>query len=194
MAKKCTVYTRQGDNGLTSLISQERVSKSDLRIEAYGLLDELNAYIGWMLSAFPNTNQCTQILKLGYQIQESLFNIGASFLSYPSTKVANLTEKDIESLELSMNRLNETLPPLKTFILPGGGECASRAHLTRTFCRRLERHLVHLNKQPDMSIPVIILAYINRLSDWFFIVARFISVELQEPERCWHPKPNLANA
>lgn len=188
LPKRCTIYTRQGDSGQTSLVNQQRVSKGDPRIEAYGLLDEFNAYLGWMSVAIPSQAETKTVMELCYQIQQSLFNLGASLLEPPKATVSEISSKDVEALEESMDALNAHLPPLKTFILPGSGECSARVHLVRAFCRRLERHLVILNEQPDVNLQTLAIPYINRLSDWFFVVARYISLLQRENEQHWQQK------
>ncbi|MCL4137928.1 UNVERIFIED_CONTAM: hypothetical protein GTU68_040768 [Idotea baltica] len=165
------IYTKAGDKGLTSLFGGTRLSKDDIRIEAYGTVDELNAQIG-LLQSMIKTDSFSFILK---SIQEGLFLIGSHLASDGSLddKLPSLVQLDEIALETSMDAQSSELTPLRAFILPGGSAGAAQAHVCRTICRRAERRAVSLSQEQDVN-PQIIL-YLNRLSDFFFIVARSIN-------------------
>ncbi len=164
------IYTKTGDDGTTGLIGGDRVRKCDARIECYGTVDELNAAIG-LAAVSANAG----VRALLYPIQHDLFVIG-SHLATPevgSTAAAHLPPLDesiIARLEMQIDTAEQELPPLRQFILPGGGETAARLHVARTVCRRAERLLVDFSL--DRPMPTIILTYLNRLSDWLFVHAR----------------------
>ena len=178
MAQK--IYTKTGDNGTTSLIGGTKVPKSHLRIEAYGTVDELSSWIG-LCKDLLNEKQLLQ------EIQDRLFTINASLACDPEkeTKLAipDLKEEDITLLEQEMDRMNETIPPLKSFVLPGGHPTLSQLHITRCVCRRAERCCVRLEE-----VEPIIIKYINRLSDYLFVLARFTAYELKVEEIPWRPR------
>lgn len=163
------IYTKTGDDGTTGLIGGDRVRKCDPRIDCYGTVDELNAALGVaMVTAAADLRQRLAA------IQNDLFVVG-SHLATPdaSTKAAHLPPLDealIARLEMQIDAADATLPPLRNFILPGGGETAARLHLARTICRRAERLLVDFSL--DRPVPTFILTYLNRLSDWLFVHAR----------------------
>ncbi|MEZ4774660.1 MAG: cob(I)yrinic acid a,c-diamide adenosyltransferase [Bacteroidia bacterium] len=177
------IYTKKGDKGETSLLGGTRVSKANLRIEAYGTLDELNAWMGLVGDQAPALEFVSQIR----QIQNNLFTIGSILASDPDKsvfKLPEITEADIQLLELSMDKMEESLPPLKNFVLPGGHPANSTAHVARTVCRRAERRVVELDSQSPVA-PVII-TYLNRLSDWLFVLSRFFSHSTKAPEITWN--------
>jgi len=175
------IYTRTGDDGSTGLFGGGRVRKSDPRIECYGTIDELNAAIG--LAAAAVENQAGS--PAGYemrdwlrQIQHELFNIG-SHLATPgespsSAKLPPLDEMMVGRLEMQIDQAEEQLSPLRQFILPAGGEAACRLHLARTICRRAERRIVAFGM--DRPVPRLIVTYLNRLSDWLFVMARLANL------------------
>ena len=164
------IYTKTGDSGETSLFDKTRVSKADARVEAYGEVDELNACLGAARAARLDAD-LTGVLE---QIQTELFAIGAR-LADPSSRIASRVEKvkvtdaEVTQLELLIDRLEESLPPLRKFILPGGSTAGALLHLARTVCRRAERRVVSLG--PGAVDPVVIV-YLNRLSDLLFVMAR----------------------
>jgi cob(I)alamin adenosyltransferase len=190
------IYTKVGDGGLTSLSSGVRVSKSDLRIEAYGTVDELNAFIGSLKDQIQLAmcqNQKEEILQ-GVsqellQIQNELFDIGGE-LSFPQdfdTSKLNLVGlTEIARLESSMDSMNASLKPLANFVLPGGHLINSSCHISRTVCRRAERVIVHLSESSKVRSEIQI--YLNRLSDWLFVTCRFLSMELAIDEVLWDQK------
>ncbi len=179
------IYTKTGDKGLTSLIGGTRVPKYDLRIESYGTVDELNSYIG-MIRDQEISHHHSSILK---EVQDRLFTIGAALASDPDKsrmKIPDLHHSDVELLEIEMDRMNETLPDLKHFILPGGDQAVSFCHISRCVCRRAERITVHLSEESFVDEKVII--YLNRLSDFLFVLARKIGMERDLPENNWIPR------
>jgi cob(I)alamin adenosyltransferase len=162
-----TIYTRCGDQGMTGLADGSRVAKSDVRIEALGCLDELNCHVGILL-----TMPLPQAIRTGLEsAQHLLFEIGAE-LSLPGYRT--LSAAEVSAVEVSLDEMNHTLPPLQEFILPGGTNMAAQCHLTRAVCRRAERVLVALREHDDTLNPVSI-HYLNRLSDWLFVSARILT-------------------
>ena len=179
------IYTRTGDAGETSLLGGKRVSKANLRIEAYGTLDELNCYVGLVRDQAVN-EQHRPLLK---EIQDRLFTIGSALAAdpdKPKLKIPDLHEADITALEDAMDQMDEALPELRHFVLPGGHQAVSFCHLARTVCRRAERHVIRLNEVEDT--PEISLRYINRLSDYFFVLSRFMAQALEAEEVKWEPR------
>ena len=179
------IYTKTGDKGFTSLIGGSRVAKYHIRIESYGTVDELNAYLGLIADQDISAHH-QQILK---QIQERLFTIGASLAADPEKSrmvIPDLHMKDIELLEKEMDAMDEHLPELKHFILPGGNTTVSYCHLARCVCRRAERITVHLAEESTVDEKVNI--YLNRLSDYLFTLARKLGNEQNIPENQWIPR------
>lgn len=179
------IYTKTGDSGTTALLGGKRVSKGNLRIEAYGTVDELNSYIGLLRDQEINGTRAA-ILK---EIQEVLFIIGASLATSPGkdkVKKPDLREDDIEALELEIDRMEEQLDPLTKFILPGGHQVVSFCHLARTVCRRAERCVVTLYEEEEVKESII--RYLNRLSDYLFVLGRLIAKELNVKEVTWEPR------
>lgn len=181
------IYTKTGDKGTTSLIGGTKVAKSHLRIEAYGTVDELNSYIGLCRDLLTDENG-RRVLQ---EIQDRLFTIGSSLacdpLREPKMKIPDLKEEDILLLENEMDQMNETMPPMKNFILPGGHVAVSHLHIARCICRRAERCCVRLETENEET-PLIVLKYINRLSDYLFVLARFTGFRLQAEEIPWKPR------
>ncbi len=180
------VYTRKGDQGKTSLIGGTRVSKSHLRIEAYGTVDELNCYIGLVRDQEVNNGR-KDFLK---EIQDRLFTVGATLATDPaksSSKVPDLLQEDIDNLEQAMDKMNEVLPAMKFFVLPGGHQSVSFAHLARVVCRRAERLCIRLSEQ-DEEVEALVLKYLNRLSDYLFVLSRLMTQELDAEEVPWVPR------
>jgi cob(I)alamin adenosyltransferase len=163
------IYTKTGDDGSTGLIGGGRVNKSDARIECTGSIDELNAAIGWAAVAMPD--EITAKLRA---VQNELFVIGSHLAcpdAAPPEYLPPLEEASIARLEMEIDSATGALPPLRNFILPGGSESSARLHLARTICRRAERILVSFAH--DRPVPAMVLTYINRLSDWLFVQARW---------------------
>jgi len=179
------IYTKTGDKGYTSLIGGTRVPKHDLRIESYGTVDELNSYIGLIRDQEIGDHD-KEILK---QIQDRLFTIGSSLAADPDRSkmiIPDLYAEDIELLEQEMDTMNEQLPELKHFILPGGSNAISFCHIARCVCRRAERLTVHLAETSTVDEKVNI--YLNRLSDYLFTLARKVGNEHKIPENKWLPR------
>lgn len=180
------IYTRTGDDGTTGLLGGSRVKKYNLRLKAYGTIDELNAYIG-VIRSLQEDKGADLVLE---KIQNKLFAIGAQLASddAASQMVAQFqcTTGDIQFLESEMDRMVDQLPPLNNFILPAGTQATSFCHVARTVCRRAERHIVELADHTDVSSNLLI--YINRLSDYFFVLSRKITMDLNAEEILWSPE------
>lgn len=179
------IYTKTGDQGTTSLLGGMRVPKSNLRIDAYGTVDELNSYIGLLRDQAVNEKR-TDFLK---EIQDRLFTLGADLATVPGkdkVKKPDLHTEDIEVLELEMDQMQGLLPPLTAFILPGGHQSVSFCHLARTVCRRAERITVELNTIEPVSD--LVIQYLNRLSDYLFVLGRMMAHELKVDEVTWKPR------
>lgn len=177
------IYTKSGDKGETSLFGGSRISKDHMRIEAYGTIDELNSFLGFCIEKVKNHTE-VELLK---KIQIKLFDIGSILASPKDSSYAlpEISEKDISSLETSIDEMNESLPPLKHFILPGGSEAIASTHLCRTVCRRAERRIVSV--ADDVKDAALIIKYINRLSDYFFIFGRYVGFKQSIEEIKWTP-------
>lgn len=179
------IYTKSGDKGLTSLIGGTRVPKHDLRIESYGTVDELNSYIG-MIKDYDLNQHDKDTLS---EIQDRLFTIGASLASDPDKskmKIPDLHLSDVTLLENQIDLMNETLPELRHFVLPGGTQVVSFCHIARCVCRRAERIVVHLSN--ESFVDEIVIVYLNRLSDYLFVLARKLCFDLSIPENQWNPR------
>jgi len=179
------IYTKTGDTGTTALLGGKRVSKSDIRIEAYGTVDELNAYVGLLKDQEINGPR-SEFLKI---IQEKLFVIGASLATVPGkdkVKKPDIYQEDISALESEIDAMDSQLVPLTKFILPGGHQVVSFCHIARTVCRRAERCVVALQEEEEVKDNVI--QYLNRLSDYFFVLGRLIAKELNVEEVTWVPR------
>lgn len=179
------IYTKTGDKGKTSLIGGTRVAKSHIRIEAYGTVDELNSYIGLLKDQTVNQNK-QDILK---EIQDRLFTIGSSLASDPEKskmKIPDLKTEDIALLEQTIDVMNETLPEMRFFILPGGHQSISFGHLARTVCRRAERNIIALEELDFVAD--LVIKYLNRLSDYLFTLCRKMHQELEVEEIAWKPR------
>lgn len=177
------IYTKTGDEGKTGLIGGTRVLKNDVRIEAYGTVDELNSFIG-LLASYENLSTEKEFLQ---KIQHRLFAIGshlATDLSKVSLDVASIIkDSDISDIEIEIDRLNEKLPELMAFILPGGSTEGGICHVCRTVSRRAERRILDLYE--DYSVDKQIVMYVNRLSDYFFVLSRFITIKKGCEEILW---------
>ena len=180
------IYTKTGDKGTTSLIGGTKVLKSDLRIEAYGTVDELNSYVGLCYDLVTDKSQQELLRK----VQDRLFTIGSSLACDPQKEskinIPDLKEEDITLLENEIDRMDSVLPEMKNFILPGGHPTVSHLHIARCVCRRAERTCVRL--QEDANEHFLILKYLNRLSDYLFVLARYIAQTLSVPENAWKPR------
>jgi cob(I)alamin adenosyltransferase len=189
------IYTRTGDTGTTALLGGQRIPKTSLQLEAYGTVDELNSVIGILRTharQLPNLSSAVAVESaesLRY-LQNRLFDLGsilATPFDSPGGNMPIIGEEDVRWLEEKMDRYNEVLEALPSFVLPGGGVLNAYAHLARTVCRRLERILWHLQEETQ-AVPAIVLMYVNRLSDYLFVYSRWAAHELHESEFLWeHP-------
>lgn len=181
------IYTKTGDKGATGLIGGTRVLKSNIRIEAYGTIDELNSHIGLIKDTI-NIEKCQ--LSLG-EIQDRLFTIGAILATDYEKNIRqslpDLHATDITFLENAIDEMDEALPEMKTFVLPGGHVVASYAHIARCVCRRSERLCVQMQAS-QLEVPSLVLMYLNRLSDYLFALARYIVVYNKGIETPWRPR------
>lgn len=175
------IYTKTGDEGTTSLFGGRRIAKDDLRIEAYGTVDELNSFIGLLLASIQDDGQQAVLT----EVQNRLFTIGAALATDPnnSNVSSDIHDHDIERLEREMDNMDQLLSPLRNFILPGGDIAISNAHVCRTVCRRAERRVITLASESTVDKKIVI--YLNRLSDYFFILSRYLSHIHQIVEIPW---------
>jgi cob(I)alamin adenosyltransferase len=178
------IYTKTGDLGRTSLIGGTKVPKSNIRIESYGTVDELNSFIG-LTGDYLHDNAIKGVLK---EVQDRLFTIGSSLATDPDKellmKIPDLKEEDVRLLENEMDKMNEILPAMKNFILPGGHVAVSTVHITRCVCRRAERLCVGM-KESGVFIDPLVIQYLNRLSDYLFVLARYIGHIFDVKEIVW---------
>lgn len=183
------IYTKTGDLGKTSLIGGTKVPKNNIRIDAYGTIDELNSFIGLTADQFTHQDS-KNMLK---EIQDRLFTIGSSLACDPDKesklKIPDLRESDIELLEKEIDGMNAVLDDMKSFILPGGHVAISTAHVTRCVCRRAERNCVNMQEH-DLYVNPLVIKYLNRLSDYLFVLARFIGHLLGVEDIPWKPRIN----
>lgn len=181
------IYTKTGDTGTTSLIGGTRVSKGHLRIESYGTVDELNSHIGLCRDLVGNEHEVVMLR----EIQDRLFTIGSSLACDPEKetkmKIPDLTAKDITLLEAEIDRMMAELPEMRSFILPGGHIAISQLHIARCICRRAERCCVRLGEEEGEPDPAII-TYLNRLSDYLFVLARFTGQQLGVADIPWRAR------
>jgi len=180
------IYTKTGDQGETHLAGGQRVSKDSLRIECYGTIDELNAFTGMAgVSAAESVPGLALVL---HRIQHELFNLGSILATRPEDvhpKQARITEAEVRQLEIEIDRMNEELEPLRSFVLPGGSRLNTELHACRTICRRAERIAVSLAREEQ--VPPEAIQYLNRLSDVFFVWSRWANHVLGVPEVLWEP-------
>jgi cob(I)alamin adenosyltransferase len=209
------IYTKTGDKGSTALIGGTKVPKSHLRIESYGIVDELNSFIGLLgdylapgftgpapgftgptstapgsaLSASPPEFAAIRTCLL--EVQDRLFTIGSSLAcdpeKEPKLRIPDLKEADVLALETHIDKMESTLPPMKSFLLPGGHVAVSTAHIVRCVCRRAERACVRL-QEAQLFVDPLVLRYLNRLSDYFFVLARYLGHLLHAAEIPWKPR------
>jgi cob(I)alamin adenosyltransferase len=181
------IYTKAGDLGKTSLIGGTRVPKSHIRIESYGTVDELNSFVG-LLSDLVTDASVKVILK---EVQDRLFTVGSSLAcdpdKEPHLKIPDLNEADITYLEEQIDWMNTQLEPMKSFILPGGHQAISTAHIARCVCRRAERWCVNLQEE-SLFVEPMVIQYLNRLSDYLFVLARYIGHLNGVPDQPWKPR------
>ena len=183
MGKKIRIYTKTGDDGTTGLMGGSRVKKYDLRLEAYGTVDELNAHLGLLRSH----NLPDDVVQIIIEIQNKLFNIGSRLASDKMgdsfTKSLSVTKENITQLEAAIDKFEKELPELTQFILPGGDVVVAQCHIARTVCRRAERCIVEFSEQITVQPEIII--YINRLSDFLFVLGRKMGAERGVDETPW---------
>ncbi len=181
------IYTKTGDLGKTSLIGGTKVPKNHLRIETYGTVDELNSYIG-LVSDHLQHSKTALVLK---EIQDRLFTIGSSLACDPEReplmKIPDLKEEDITLLEREIDHMNDELPPMKFFVLPGGHIAVSTTHVARCVCRRAERLCVNMQEH-QLFVDPLVIKYINRLSDYLFVLSRYAGLLLNVQEIPWKPR------
>jgi cob(I)alamin adenosyltransferase len=179
------IYTKTGDQGTTSLFGGKRVSKGDLRIETYGTVDELNSWMGVIRDQDVNAKRSEVLIS----IQDRLFTIGSVLATEPGNtkvKIPSLSESDIEFLEKEIDTMETELEPMRFFVLPGGHQSVSFCHVARTVCRRAERLIINLHSHE--SVDALVIKYLNRLSDYLFVLSRKMTAELGVLETPWKPK------
>lgn len=179
------VYTKTGDLGETSLLGGTRVSKAELQIESYGTVDELNSYIGLVRDQIQDELLFAELI----EIQDRLFTIGSHLANdkkKSKIKLPPIQDEDITRLENEIDKMDNELPPMQAFILPGGNTTVSFTHIARCVCRRAERQVIRLNQ--TWSVDPIIIKYLNRLSDYIFVLGRKLSKDLGANEIEWHPR------
>ncbi|EAR61087.1 cob(I)yrinic acid a,c-diamide adenosyltransferase [Neptuniibacter caesariensis] len=185
MANRLTrIYTRGGDQGKTSLATGARVPKNHIRIETIGTVDELNSLIGVTLA---NTDEKSTVSETLLNVQHHLFDLGGE-LAMDDASYTVIDQSTVKYLEEQLDQWNELLPPLKEFILPGGGPAASYCHLARSVCRRAERIMTSLCQEEDQFVNPESVAYLNRLSDLLFVASRYIVLQQGGEEVLWKPK------
>ena len=187
------VYTRTGDGGETALVGGLRVPKDSPRIESYGTVDELQAFLGMLRAALTESTEldrsfeiCREHVGAIHRVQQDLFDLGSTLATPPEhlDRVKNpITPERIAWLEESMDAWNETLPPLRSFVLSGGGRFSALSHVARTVCRRCERVVLRLAREEE--VPAEVLRYLNRLSDFLFVLGRHLAEQFGEDEPLW---------
>jgi cob(I)alamin adenosyltransferase len=180
------IYTKTGDQGQTHLAGGQRVSKDSPRIECYGTVDELNAFVG--MAAISSEESVPALASILRRVQHELFNLGSILATKPEDvrpQQARVTEGEVRQLEIEIDRMNADLAPLRSFVLPGGTRLNTELHVCRTICRRAERLAVSLAR--DEPIPPEAIQYLNRLSDAFFVWSRWVNHVLGVPEVLWEP-------
>lgn len=183
MVKKSMVYTRTGDKGTTSLVGGKRVAKTDIRLEAYGTVDELNSNIGLLMADICDDED----RKFLEKVQNCLFVVGSNLATDQSATelraVSIVPEELVKDMEAEIDKIDSLLPPLTAFVLPGGCRASAECHVCRTVCRRAERRIIALNEQTEVDSAL--LRYVNRLSDYLFVLARKINVDEKKDEIFW---------
>ncbi|NUP09009.1 MAG: cob(I)yrinic acid a,c-diamide adenosyltransferase [Polyangiaceae bacterium] len=200
------VYTKKGDKGATQLVGGQKVPKSDRRIEAYGTVDELNAFVGVARQsaveaaarAPASAGELDALAKTLLRVQHELFNLGSLLATLPEDvhpKQARVTDDDIAALEQDLDRANDVLPMLRSFVLPGGSRLNADLHVARTVCRRAERLLVALIEHAgEEAVDLVAVRYLNRLSDAFFVWSRYASHLESAPEVLWAPNQSASGS
>lgn len=186
---KSKIYTRTGDEGKTALVSGNRILKSDLRIDLYGEVDELNSRVGFACSLLDSA--FSSEINFLHSVQSTLFDLGSNLACEEENrnkyKLPQISEKIIKDIEDEIDRMDAEVEPLKTFILPGGSTASSAFHLARTSARSVERKLVNFKEASGEGIPHLSLVAINRLSDYFFVLSRYVNKILKQDEIPWKP-------
>jgi cob(I)alamin adenosyltransferase len=180
------IYTKTGDQGQTHLAGGQRVSKDSPRLECYGTVDELNAFVG--MAAVSANESVPALVPILRRVQHELFNLGSILATKPEDvhpKQARVTEAEVRQLEIEIDSMNQELAPLRSFVLPGGTRLNTELHACRTICRRAERLAVSLSREEP--IPPQTIQYLNRLSDAFFVWSRWVNHVLAVPEILWEP-------
>ncbi len=189
--KKSKIYTRSGDKGETSLVSGTRTRKSDLRIAMYGEVDELNSRIGWALSLLRTSSDYQRVIERLERVQSSLFDLGSNLaceeVKRTEWKLPQVTAQNVSDLEIDIDEMDSVLEPLKNFILPGGHQRSAAIHLCRTCTRSVERKMVDFKLETGEELPESGLEFINRLSDYFFVLARWLNKTEGVVETPWKP-------
>ncbi len=179
------IYTKSGDKGETSLVYGQRVSKHSARVEAYGTCDEANSMIGVAVSFLPTNEDWTELLQTFHVVQTKLFHVGAELATPPGKKVGwPIQEEDVAFLEQQIDQLDAQLPPLTNFVLPGGSPAGATLHAARTIARRAERNAIAIQENEEVNPTVI--KYLNRLSDFLFVAARFVNHATGKAEPTLH--------
>jgi cob(I)alamin adenosyltransferase len=181
--KKSRIYTKTGDTGMTSLVGGVRVSKLHPRLEAYGTIDELNSEIGLLITYVDDAQE----VELLTEVQRKLFTVG-SYLATDQTQrelreQSKMHPEDVQQLEAAIDRVDAELPPLRLFVLPGGTRAASVCHVCRTVCRRAERRIIALAEECEVEPNITV--YVNRLSDYLFVLARKLNIQAGQDEIIW---------
>lgn len=180
--KKIKVYTKTGDDGTTSLYSGKRVAKHHIKIQAYGTIDELNSWLGWIRDQDIDPVRKEELIK----IQKDLMTVSAQLANDGmELGIETISEKEVNSLENYIDLMTDSLPPLKNFVIPGGHSVVSSTHLARSVCRRAERIITELND--NEPIDRVLIYYVNRLSDYLFTLSRKFSLDFQVKEEKWIP-------
>ncbi|HYZ86136.1 MAG TPA: cob(I)yrinic acid a,c-diamide adenosyltransferase [Bryobacteraceae bacterium] len=182
------IYTKQGDKGSTRLVGGQLVGKDELRIECYGTVDELNSFVGMARISALEDERLSKLAATLVRIQHELFNLGSILATLPQDvgpKQPRVTTAEVELLESEIDEMNEDLPRLRSFVLPGGTRINTELHACRTVCRRAERLAVRLSR--EQQLPEEAIMYLNRLSDAFFVWSRWANTQLAAPEVLWEP-------
>lgn len=190
--KKSKIYTRTGDKGETGLVSGTRALKSDLRIDVYGELDELNSRIGFASVYLAEMIELRETVKFLHHVQSAIFDLGANLACEADLrekyKLPQISDQFVADLELEIDKLDAELEPMKNFILPGGSFASAAVHLCRTNTRTCERKLIHFQHTENEELPQNSLKFLNRLSDYLFVLARYITKIQGKTELEWIPR------
>jgi cob(I)alamin adenosyltransferase len=190
--KKSKIYTRTGDAGETGLVSGNRTLKSDLRIDLYGELDELNSRIGFCCAQLTTELELQQTVNFLHHVQSAIFDLGSNLaceVEHRATyQLPQISDEFVGDLELEIDKLDADLEPLKNFILPGGSPLAAAVHLCRTNARTVERKLIHYYDVSREELPQNSIRFLNRLSDYLFVLARYVNKVKKVEEIPWRPR------